>query len=109
MYKVLWGPPVSTDSINSEGNFTVYSVGDFKLVQHPFRDNNAVVMNPLLNNQKERELKISQALFHPVDFGKLIVGYFDGTIEVFSFPKLDRLCIMKSIVKMITVSFMAKY
>ncbi len=88
----------------SDGNFTAYSVGDFKLVQHPFRDTNAVVMNSLLCNQKERDLKISQALFHPGDFNKLIVGYFDGTIEVFSFPKLDRLCIMKSIVKMITVS-----
>jgi len=105
VYKLLWGPPIESDNSKPKTSLTVFSVGDFKLVQHPYLDKPAVVVNNLLKNQSGRDMKISQALFQQGDFKNLVVGYFDGTVEVFSYPELNRTCIIKSITKMITVSF----
>ncbi|XP_012945659.1 gem-associated protein 5, partial [Aplysia californica] len=96
VYVVCWAPPLEAGKGGHD--FEVYSVGDGIILQHYIGDGetkrdavNLVKAIQAVNGEEKEKINRSEISWHS-DFTMFAVGCDNGSVTVYSFPRLQRIC-----------------
>ena len=114
VYNLCWGPIVSNGQENdSDVNITdlltdkkvLYSVGDGQVMMHNSRqDGKTINIENIIcdtNKLSRKPPSRSDIVFQPNEYKYLVLGSDDGSVEIYTTPKLQMICILKSFNKLI--------
>ena len=114
VYNLCWGPRMGDNQNDDVGSNcevlstdkkSLYSCGDGQVMMHgAHKQEKTVDIETIIaktNDFSRKPPSRSDLVFQPNHFKYLILGSDDGSIEIFSTPKLKILCVLKSFNKLI--------